>query len=245
MAPPTVKDTTTLKHTVKGDRPESASHGYHSGHHGEGKTEVLHSRDEHSRVTESNKLDVKDLRVTIIASRWYEKEIRLLVEACSEELLSKGVAANNLHLFEVSGAFELPYAAARMVHCKDTSHRPDAVICIGCIVKDATLMCGTMSKAVANGIMKLNVTSDVPVIYGVLCCESESQVHTCSIERVNSGNSGEKRTYGASWAQSALEMAHLKRCASAKKAEHCHCSRCTMRGGGPGGMRTSVFILLW
>lgn len=186
MAPPGVEKTTTkMKFASKEEHPKGHGEGGTHGHH-EGKphSPVLI---EHPGATESSRLDGKGLRVTIIASRWYGKVVHSLTEACSEELLAKGVADEDLHLVEVSGAFELPYAAARVIHCKDSSHRPDAVICVGCLVQDGTHMCETMSQAVANGIMKLNTTSDTPVIFGVLCCETEGQAHSCAAKKASFG----------------------------------------------------------
>jgi len=211
----------------------------HGGNHGvphhEGKGRGPHGPVliEEPGTAQSSKLDGKGLRVTIIATRWYDKVLESLVEACSQELLAKGVAEDDLHLVEVAGAFEIPFAAARLVHGKDSSHRPDAVVCIGCIVKDATHMSETMSQAVANGIMKLNVTSDTPMIFGVLCCNSEGQAQSCAEER--ECGEGRKCNHGVAWAQSALEMAHLKRCAAAKKLEHCACVRCVGREGKKQG----------
>ncbi|KAG6617600.1 6,7-dimethyl-8-ribityllumazine synthase [Phytophthora cinnamomi] len=249
MAPPGVEKTETkTKYATKEEHPEGASH--HPEHHGgggshghqESKAKTPHSPVliEQPGATKSSKLDGKGLRVTIIASRWYEKVIHSLTEACCEELLDKGVAEADLHLVEVSGAFELPYAAARVIHCKDSSHRTDAVICIGCLVKDGTHMCETMSQAVANGIMKLNVASDTPVIFGVLCCENEGQAHSCAAKKTScGGGEGHKCNHGVAWAQSALEMAHLKRCVAGKKSEQCRCTRCESRSGASGAKHES------
>lgn len=223
---------------ARGHHPEHHDEGGGHGHH-EGNTKRPHSPVliEQAGATQTNKLDGNGLRVTIVASRWYENVVHSLVDACSKELLAKGVAEDDLHLVEVAGAFELPFAAASLVYCKDTSHRPDAVICIGCFVNGATHMCETMSHAVADGIMKLNVTPGAtPVIFGVLCCDSESQAHSCAEKRSCCGvGEGQKCNHGVSWAQSALEMAHLKRCTSAKKMEHCSCTRCVSRESGESG----------
>ncbi|KAG2985694.1 hypothetical protein JG687_00017803 [Phytophthora cactorum] len=242
MAPGVEKTTSKMKFATKEEHPVGASHGQGESHgHEEGKTEATHSPVliEQPGAAQSRKLDGSGLRVTIVAARWYEKVIHSLVDACSDELVAKGVAEDDLHLVEVAGVFELPFAAARLVHCKDTSHRPDAVICIGCLVSDATHTCETMSHAVANGMMKLNVTSDTPVIYGVLCCDSESQAHSCVEKRSCGAGEDQKCNHGVAWAQSALEMAHLKRCMAAKKLERCCCTRCESRGSGENSKHKS------
>ncbi|KAI9919550.1 hypothetical protein PsorP6_017683 [Peronosclerospora sorghi] len=172
---------------------------------------------------------VDTIRVRV-ASHWYKKVVHPLVEACSSELLAKGVAKADLHVVEVTGAFELPYTAARLIEYKDTNRRPDAVIYVGCIVKDSTNMCETLNEAVAHGIMHLNVTSTTPVIYGVLSFESGSQAHFCAEKRSCGGfEEDHKCNHGVAWAQSALQMAHLKRCASVKEMERCSCVICESR----------------
>ncbi|KAG1686020.1 hypothetical protein DVH05_007321 [Phytophthora capsici] len=225
MAPGVEKMTSKMKHPLGGSHDEGGSHS-----HEEGKSESTHSPVliEQPGSAESSKLDGNGLRVVIVASRWYSKVVHSLVNACSEELLAKGVAEDDLHLMEVAGSYEIPYVAARLVHCKDARHRPDAVICIGCLVNDATHMCETMGHAVANGIMKLNLTSDTPVVFGVLCCDSEEQAQACAEKRSCSGTDKDhKCNHGVAWAQSALEMARVKRW---KKGDHCSCTRCVSRG---------------
>ncbi|CAH0479092.1 unnamed protein product [Peronospora belbahrii] len=230
-----------VKLTEKTKHSEGAEHHRESGDHGhhEDKAKMASHNPvliEQAGASQTSKLDGKGLRIAIVASHWYENVVRSLVDACSEELLAKGVPEDSLHLIEVAGAFELPFAAARLIDCKDKRHRPDAVICIGCIVKNSMYMCETMSQAVAHGIMKLNVTSATPVIFGVLCCDNESQAESCAEKRSCCGiDESQKCNHGVSWAQSALQMAHLKRCSSVKEIEQCCCTRCVGRRSGKGG----------
>ncbi|CAI5701181.1 unnamed protein product [Peronospora effusa] len=234
------KLTEKMKHSSKeehSDDRESGSHGHHEGKAEAPVSPVLIDR---PGASDTSKLDGKGLQVTIVASHWYGKVVHSLVDACSKELLAKGVEEDSLHLVEVAGAFELPFAAARLIDCKDKSRRPDAVICIGCMVQDSTHMCEIMSQAVAHGIMQLNVTSDTPVIFGVLSCASESQAQSCTKMQSCCGiDESHKCNHGVSWAQSALQMAHLKRCSSAREMERCCCTRCVGRGSGKSGERKS------
>ncbi|KAI9906902.1 hypothetical protein PsorP6_003837 [Peronosclerospora sorghi] len=177
-------------------------------------------------------------RVTILASHWYKKLVHPVVEACSSDLLAKGVSKDDLHVVEVAGAFELPCSAARLIEYKDTNRRPDAVICVVCIVKDSTNMCETLSEAVGHGIAdEYGITKDhTPVIYVVLSCESGSQAHSCAEKRSCGGIvEDHKCNHGVAWAQSALQMAHLKRCASVKEMERCSCVSCESRSRSKSG----------
>ncbi|KAI9907826.1 hypothetical protein PsorP6_016236 [Peronosclerospora sorghi] len=97
-------------------------------------------------------------------------------------------------------------------------------------------MCETLSEAVGHGIMHLNVTSSTLVIYGVLSCESGSQAHSCAEKRSCGGiEEDHKCNHGVAWAQSALQMAHLKRCASVKEMERCSCVSCESRSRSKSG----------
>uniref|UniRef100_A0AAV1VGH6 6,7-dimethyl-8-ribityllumazine synthase n=1 Tax=Peronospora matthiolae TaxID=2874970 RepID=A0AAV1VGH6_9STRA len=229
------------EHKGEGSSHEHHEEGSRHEHHGKGGSREHHGGHvpacpvliERSGASQTSKFEGKSFRVTIVASHWYEKVVHSLVDACSKELLAKGVGEDNLHVVEVAGAFELPFTAARLIASEKMSHRPDAVICIGCFVEDATHTCETMRQAVAHGIMKLNVTSDVPVIFGVLCCDNESQAHSSVEKRSCYGiDDSEQCNFGVSWAQSALQMAHLSRCTSVKEMEHCSCFRSDNRSGG-------------
>ncbi|CAI5742825.1 unnamed protein product [Hyaloperonospora brassicae] len=219
------------QHYGEGGRHEHRKGG--SSHEGKNRVAACPVLIERSGATQTSRFDGKPFRVTIVASHWYEKVVHSLVDACSKELLDKGVTEDNLQVVEVAGAFELPFTAARLIASKNTGHRPDAVVCIGCFVEDTTRTCETMRQAVAHGIMELNVTSGVPVIFGVLCCDNASQAHSFAEKRSCYGiDDNERCNFGVSWAQSALQMAHLNRCTSAKEMEHCSCFRSEGRSSG-------------
>lgn len=170
------------------------------------------------------KLDGKDLTIAIVFSRWYGKEVvDPLVKACKNELLAKGVSSSNLIRIEVSGAFEIPFAASRLIQTKHD--QLDAVICIGCMVKGATMAYEFVSEAVTMAVMKLNVMTNTPVVFGVLTCANEGQAKQCAADSGGCGSeaTSKKCNHGIEWAQSALKMAHLKRCTAAQIAKKCQC----------------------
>jgi len=172
--------------------------------------------------TASRQLDGKGLTVAIVFSRWYGKEVvDPLVEACKNELLEKGVSSSNVIRVEVSGAFEIPFAASRLIQTKHD--KLDAVICIGCMVKGATMAYEFVSEAVTMAVMKLNVMTDTPVIFGMLTCASADQAKQCAADIGGCCGSTKKCSHGVEWAQSALEMAHLKRWTATQIAKECKC----------------------
>ncbi|DAZ93926.1 TPA: hypothetical protein N0F65_008869 [Lagenidium giganteum] len=173
--------------------------------------------------TQSRKLDGHGLRVAIVSTRWYgQTVVHPLVDACVKELLAKGVESDHVHRIEVAGAYELPFAASRVIQAK--KDMLDAVVCIGCNVQGGTMAFEFVSEAVVMGIMKLNVKTDTPVVLGVLTCLSEVEAKACAEARGSCGGSNKRCNHGVEWAQSALEMAHLKRSTAAKRCGcACHC----------------------
>lgn len=154
------------------------------------------------------RLDGTGLNIAIVRTRWNAKIIDSLVEGCRKELALCGVAEDCITEQYVPGAYELPYAASRMI----LSMQPkiDAVICIGCLIKGSTMHFEYICEAVTQGIMRLNLETGIPVIFGVLACLTELQAE----ERAGLVEGG--HNHGIDWAQGAVEMGLLKRNTSPK-----------------------------
>ncbi|KAJ0394333.1 hypothetical protein P43SY_000957 [Pythium insidiosum] len=196
-------------------------------------------------------LDGQGLRIALVSTRWYEKDVvGPLVRSCKKELLDKGVRTDDLCCYEVPGAYELPFLASRVIQTKRDA--VDAVVCIGCMVKGGTMAYEFVSEAVTMGLMKLNVMTDTPVILGLLTCGSDDEAQRCASAlgtRLETGSGQQRCNHGVEWAQSALVMARLKRSTAAAKAkmassergvktqpscslhcEHCECDVCSCGG---------------
>ena len=94
------------------------------------------------------------------------------------------------------GAFELPVMAKHMLKT-----HPRAVICLGCVIKGETTHDEHINRAVSAQLAAIGVESGVPVLFGVLTCQSLEQ----AIHR-SGGSVGNK---GVDCAEAALEMARL------------------------------------
>ncbi|KAI0075264.1 Lumazine synthase [Panus rudis PR-1116 ss-1] len=88
-------------------------------------------------------------------------------------------------------------------------HQPfDAVIAIGVLIKGATMHFEYISEAVSHALMRVQLDTGVPVIFGVLTALTDEQ----ALERAGLG-SGEKKghNHGEDWALAAVEMASRTR----------------------------------
>ena len=147
-----------------------------------------------------------NFKIGIIVSRWNQEVTGALKEGVMQTLLEAGVARQNILDFEVPGSFELPSAAAMLL---DANEDVDAVICLGCIIQGETRHFEFIAQAVADGIAKVGIEYTVPVIFGVLTCNTAEQAADRS-----GGKHGNK---GVEAAASCLQMLHTHKMMYSKK----------------------------
>lgn len=138
-------------------------------------------------------------RLAVVVSRYNETVTSRLLTGALEMLASHGVADDAVDLAWVPGAFEIPLVADRLAR----SGRYAAVICLGAVIRGETTHDQHINHAVSRGLYEASVESGVPVLFGVLTCDTLEQ----AIHR-SGGNHGNK---GAECAAAALEMADLLR----------------------------------
>ncbi|MBP5557940.1 MAG: 6,7-dimethyl-8-ribityllumazine synthase [Bacteroidales bacterium] len=147
-----------------------------------------------------------NFKIGIIVSRWNQEVTGALKEGAMQTLFEAGVARQNILDFEVPGSFELPSAAAMLL---DANEDVDAVICLGCIIQGETRHFEFIAQAVADGIAKVGIEYTVPVIFGVLTCNTAEQAADRS-----GGKHGNK---GVEAAASCLQMLHTHKMMYSKK----------------------------
>jgi 6,7-dimethyl-8-ribityllumazine synthase len=86
-----------------------------------------------------------------------------------------------------------------------TQCRPfDAVIAIGVLIKGATMHFEYISESVSQALMRVQLDTGVPVIFGVLTALTEEQ----ALERAGIGRGATKgHNHGEDWGSAAIEMA--------------------------------------
>ena len=144
-------------------------------------------------------LDAKGLKVALIASRFNEFVTAKLVEGALDGLVRHGADPKNLTLIKVPGSFELPQVAAKLVG----QGRYDAIVALGCLIRGETPHFELIAAEAAKGLAQAAVSSGVPVIFGVLTCDTMEQ----AIDRAG-GKAGNK---GWDAALAAIEMVSLFR----------------------------------
>ncbi len=142
--------------------------------------------------------DGSGARISIVVSEWNETITESLYAACYQTLIDSGCNKENIIRKNVPGSFELVLGAKWAIE----NERPDAVICLGCVIQGETRHFDFICDAVANGIMKLNIDFSLPVIFGVLTPQNMEQ----ALDRAG-GKHGNK---GVEAAVTALKMIKIK-----------------------------------
>jgi 6,7-dimethyl-8-ribityllumazine synthase len=136
-------------------------------------------------------------RLAIVVARYNESITRKLLDGALATLAEHGVGDDSVEVAWVPGAFEIPLVANRLAH----SMRYVAVICLGAVIRGETTHDQHINRAVSIGLEAAGRGSGVPVLFGVLTCDTLEQ----AIHR-SGGNVGNK---GSECALAALEMANL------------------------------------
>ena len=149
--------------------------------------------------TFEGKLVSRGIRVGIVASRFNEFITSKLLGGAMDGLLRHEVKEEDIHVAWVPGAFEIPLIASKMAK----SGKYDAIICLGAVIRGSTSHYDYVCSEVSKGIATVSLSSDIPVMFGVLTTENIEQ----AIERAGTkvGNKGYDCALGA------VEMVNLIR----------------------------------
>jgi 6,7-dimethyl-8-ribityllumazine synthase len=137
-----------------------------------------------------------NMKIGIVVSKWNNKITDGLYNGAFTTLIQSGVSENNIEKIEVPGSFELIFGA-KVLSRKDV----DVIICLGSVIQGETKHFDYVCQAVSNGIKDLNISLNIPVIFGVLTDNTMEQ----AVNR-SGGKHGNK---GVEAAVTAIKMVHL------------------------------------
>jgi 6,7-dimethyl-8-ribityllumazine synthase len=104
------------------------------------------------------------LRLAFVQSSWHEEIVDRARDAFLEEIATLGVARHQVDLFSVPGSFEIPLHAKRLA----ATGRYAAIVGAGFVVDGGIYRHEFVADAVINGLMRVQLDTDVPVISVVL-----------------------------------------------------------------------------
>jgi len=141
----------------------------------------------------------ENIKIGIVAARFNEFITSKLLGGAIDGLKRHNVSENDIDVAWVPGAFEIPLIAKKMAG----SGKYDAVICLGAVIRGSTSHYDYVCSEVSKGIANVSLSSDIPVMFGVITTENIEQ----AIERAGTkaGNKGYDCALGA------IEMVNLIR----------------------------------
>jgi len=139
-------------------------------------------------------------KIAVVASMFNGDVTRELVRCCLNTLKQFGYRKNQVDVYWVPGAWELPQTVRIVAREKNKN---DAVIAIGCIIRGETAHFDYVAGEANSGLGEVARSVGFPVIFGVLATDTWEQAWERASE--SGGNKGEEL------AKAALHMIKLFR----------------------------------
>ena len=142
-------------------------------------------------------LQYKEGRFAIVVARFNGFIVESLLAGALDTLTRNGVAATDITVVKVPGAFEVPVTVQGLAQ----SGKYNAIIALGAVIRGATPHFDIVANESAKGLSAVALDHGLPVINGILTTDSIEQ----SIERAGT-KAGNK---GAEAAAAAIEMVNI------------------------------------
>ncbi len=132
--------------------------------------------------------------VALVVGRFNEEITRLLYDGAIERLKELAFADEHITVVWVPGAVEIPLTAQRLAR----TNSYEVIICLGAVIRGETGHYEYVCDQVSTGCQTVALENDIPVIFGMLTTENETQ----ALDRVGGihGNKGREAV------DAALEM---------------------------------------
>jgi len=151
-------------------------------------------------LSQSNDVpDASGMKIGVVVAEWNSEITFAMKEGALQTLREHGSDDDDIIVRHVPGSFELTAGAQMMANfCL-----PDAIICIGCVIRGETPHFDYICQSVTMGLTQLSMDMEIPIIFGVLTTNDLQQ----ALDRAG-GKHGNK---GIEAAVTAIKMVALKR----------------------------------
>ncbi len=112
-----------------------------------------------------------DFRIGIVVSEWNDDITFNLLDGAKSALLENGVGEENILIYYVPGAFELPIGCQFMFD----AHQVDGIVAIGSVIQGETKHFDFVCSGATEGIMNVMLKFNKPVSYCLLTDNNKQQ----------------------------------------------------------------------
>ena len=103
-------------------------------------------------------------KIVIVVSEFNKTIIERLLQGAVSALYHFGGTNENLIIYRVPGAFEIPGTISQVLK----HDRPDAIIALGAVIRGETPHFDIIAAESANGLSELSRNNDIPIINGIM-----------------------------------------------------------------------------
>jgi len=121
---------------------------------------------------------IDDLNIGLVVSRFNWEIVEPLLNQTMEQLEVKGFNEEEISIYPVPGALEIPIITRKV------SLFHDVIICLGAVVRGETTHYDIVSEQVSRALADISLVIDTPIINGILTVENQQQ----GLDRVNRGS---------------------------------------------------------
>jgi len=150
-----------------------------------------------------------DGRFAIVVSRFNQSITGRMLNGAVQTLMAHGIPDEHIDVAWVPGAFEIPTVASRLA----SAGRHAAILCLGAVIRGQTTHDQHINRAVSIALAQLGTQYQMPVIFGVLTCETLEQAIARSGGQVATTGKDDAQAHvgnkGVDCAKAALEMVDL------------------------------------
>jgi 6,7-dimethyl-8-ribityllumazine synthase len=155
---------------------------------------------ENTRQSFDSELSAAGFRFAIVVSRFNSFVTDPMLAGALDALERQGADLKQVDVVRVPGAWELPITVrAIAAH----SRKPDAIICLGAVIKGDTPHFDYVAGEAARGIAAASADTGIPMAFAVLT--------TNTVEQAADRAGGKRGNKGFDAAMTAIEMANVLR----------------------------------
>ncbi|PLX44405.1 MAG: 6,7-dimethyl-8-ribityllumazine synthase [Deltaproteobacteria bacterium] len=130
------------------------------------------------------KLSSQGLKFALVVSRFNSFITDRLVEGAVDAIVRTGGSPDEVSVYKVPGAFEIPLVAKKLAESGDY----DGICCLGAVIRGSTPHFDYVASEVAKGVASASLETGKVISFGVLTTDTLEQ----AVERAGSkaGNKG-------------------------------------------------------
>tara|TARA_B100000676_G_C17608146_1_gene595384 strand:+ start:157 stop:630 length:474 start_codon:yes stop_codon:yes gene_type:complete len=116
-------------------------------------------------------LNATNIKIAFIVSRFNEFICNRLLEGALDSFLSHDGKKENVQVYRVPGAFELPLVSKKLADCG----RFDAIVCLGAVIRGETSHYDYVCENASRGIASTSLEYGIPISFGILTTDTIEQ----------------------------------------------------------------------